>query len=254
MSNTEHPAVKIRNLSFAYQKRLILNKISLEVKQGQYMGIIGPNGGGKTTLLRLLLGFLEPLDGEISLAGLAPKKAGTKIGYVPQALQYDSSFPISTLELVLAGRLAHLPWWGRYSTKDREKAKEGLEKVGLSKQITAPFSKLSGGQRQRALIARAIVNNPDLLILDEPTANLDTESRVEIYDLLDKLKGKTTILMVTHDLRTVVDRVDSVICVEQTANVIDPHQICEHFALGLYHHPLIHSGCNPPSDKQDNNA
>lgn len=233
------PAVSVKNLSFAYQEMSVLKDISFEIQQGQFVGMIGPNGGGKTTLLKLILGFLKTNIGQIEVFGESPLAARRYMAYVPQSLRFDKQFPISVMELVLQGRLAHLPWYGCFSSKDKKIALDALEKVGLADLQNRPFGSLSGGQAQRTLIARALASEPSLLLLDEPTASVDAQAEADIYSILKKLQGDITILMVTHNLQAAIELVESVICVQHNAFTIDPQQVCEHYALGLYHAPLI---------------
>ncbi|MBA3239009.1 MAG: ABC transporter ATP-binding protein [Parachlamydiaceae bacterium] len=239
-------AVQCENLSFAYEDTLILKDISFSIEPGESVGIIGPNGGGKTTLLKLIMGFLKPTSGKLSLFGLPPSKAIHDVGYVPQAMRFDKQFPISLYELVLSGRLSRLPWYGVYSKEDYEVVNETLDLLKLTPFQHSAFGNLSGGQAQRALIARALVSQPKLLLLDEPTANVDAKAETEIYTLLKELQGKMTILMVTHDLNTAIDQVQRVLCVQHTLISLLPEQVCEHFALGLYHKPLL----NLPENNQ----
>lgn len=229
----------IDHLSFAYQDNPVLKDINLEVAKGQFVGVIGPNGGGKTTLLKLILGFYKPSNGSISVLGKPPANAQSEIAYVPQALHYDKQFPISVIELVLEGRLSHLPWYGVFSKKDNDAAMAALKSVGLADLSHRPLGSLSGGQVQRALIARALASEPKLLVLDEPTASVDAQSEADIYSILKKFRGTMTILMVTHNLQAAIELFEKVICVQQTAVVLDPKFVCEHFALGLYHAPLM---------------
>lgn len=231
--------VDIEHLTFSYQDSLVLKDVTCQVEPGEFVGIIGPNGGGKTTLLKLLMGFLKPTSGKIRVFGLAPSYALHRMAYVPQILRFDRQFPITVLEVVLLGRLSHLPWYGRYSQADKQAALEALEKVGLVDFQQRAFGTLSGGQAQRVLIARALASNPDLLLLDEPTASVDTRVEAEIYTLLRRLRGTMTILMVTHDLRAAIDYVQKVICVQHSVACLSPEEVCEHYAMGLYHPPLI---------------
>lgn len=233
------PAVSIKNLSFSYQDMSVLKDISFEIRQGQFIGMIGPNGGGKTTLLKLILGFLKPKAGHIQIWGQNPVDARHSMAYVPQSLRFDKQFPISVMELVLEGRLAYLPWYGCFSRNDKHIALDALERVGLAHLQNRPFGSLSGGQAQRALIARALASEPRLLLLDEPTASVDAQAETEIYSILKGLQGEITILMVTHNLQAAIELVESVICVQNTAFTLAPQQVCEHYALGLYHAPLI---------------
>lgn len=234
-----NPIIYFKNLSFAYQESPILKNVSFSIFEGEAIGIIGPNGGGKTTLLKLILGFLSPTSGSVSVFNSAPSKHISDVGYVPQAMHFDRQFPISVFELVLMGRLSKLPWYGIYAKKDKEAALEALETVELSNFANAPFSTLSGGQAQRALIARALASEPKILLLDEPTASVDSNAEAYIYSLLKSLQGKITILMVTHDLNAAINQVQRVLCVQNEVVELLPQQVCEHFAYGLYHKPLL---------------
>lgn len=233
------PAVKVEDLSFRYGTELVLDQVNFEIARGDFVGIIGPNGGGKTTLLRILMGFLSPTHGSVKILGTAPKKAIASIGYVPQRLPFDSQFPISVMEVVLTGRLSLLPWYGCYRASDREAAANALARVDLSTHKNAPFGSLSGGQAQRALIARAIVSKPQILLLDEPTASVDVRAQMTIYEILKSLKSEMTILMVTHDLNAVIEQVQNILCVQGNAFPLSREEVCKHFAFGLYHTPLI---------------
>lgn len=233
------PAIVLDHVCFAYQDRLVLKNISFVVKSGEFIGMIGPNGGGKTTLLKLIMGFLKPFSGQISIFSGSPTSVLQQIAYVPQSLRFDKQFPISVMELVMGGRLSHLPWYGVFSKKDKEIALHALERVGLTDFQHRSFGCLSGGQTQRALIARALASEPQLLLLDEPTASVDAQAESDIYHILKELQGQMTIIMVTHNLRAAIEQVERVICVQQTAVVLNPQEVCEHFAFGLYHAPLI---------------
>lgn len=230
--------VNFDHVSFAYQDTPVLTDVTFKVDSGEFLGIIGPNGGGKTTLLKLILGFLKPKSGGINVLGKPPGIASTRIAYVSQGLNYDRQFPISVMELVLSGRLSNLPWYGAYTPQDMQAAQIALEKVGMQEFKDHPFGKLSGGQAQRALIARALVTEPELLLLDEPTASVDAQAEGVIYDILKSLRKTMTILMVTHDLRAAIDIVDRVLLVQGGLTSLLPQEVCEHFAIGLYHPPL----------------
>lgn len=233
------PIIKLEQVSFAYQDTVVLEDVSLEVFPGEFVAIIGPNGGGKTTLLKLILGFLRPTLGKIEVLGSSPKNNHENpIAYVPQTTRFDRQFPISVMEVVLSGCLSLLPWHGVFRQKEKEAAIAALDKVGLLEFQHVPFGKLSGGQAQRVLIARALVSNPKLLLLDEPTASVDSQAEAEIYAILQKLHGTMTILMVTHDLKAAVDQVDRVLCIQRQAIPMKPEEVCEHFAIGLYHPPI----------------
>lgn len=231
--------VDVEHLNFSYQDFPVLRDVSFRVNAGEFVGIIGPNGGGKTTLLKIIMGFLKPNSGKISVFGSSPSNMLPKIAYVPQTGRFDKQFPISVLEVVLLGRLSHLPWYGIFSKEDEKTALESLDKVGLLGFQKRSFGTLSGGQAQRVLIARALASKPQLLLLDEPTASVDSQAQADIYALLEGLRGSMTIMMVTHDLGVAINKVQKVICVQNEVKTLDPKEVCEHFALGLYHAPLI---------------
>lgn len=239
------PLIAVDKLFFNYGADHILRNVNFQMKEGEFLGVIGPNGGGKTTLLKLILGFLKPSSGHIDVFGGNPQEARSKLAYVPQGLRFDRQFPISVKELVLTGRLHELPWYGVYSRKDNEAVDEALDKVGILHLKEQPFGTLSGGQAQRALIARALVSQPQLLLLDEPTASVDPQAEADIYRILQSLKGHMSVVMVTHDLRAAVDLVDRVLLVQGDVISMYPQQVCEHFALGLYHTPLPIQRDNP---------
>lgn len=234
------PIVQIENVNFSYLNSPILWNVNFEIHPGEFVGIIGPNGGGKTTLLKLIMGFLRPNTGAIKVFGKSPKTAVQKLAYVPQSVRFDRQFPISVMEVVLSGRLSRLPWYGIFSQADKMAAHQALEMVGLLNFQDHAFGTLSGGQSQRTLIARALVSNPSLLILDEPTASVDAQAEGDIFSLLKELKEKMTILMVTHNLKVALDKVvDRVLCVQGNVTSLRTDEVCEHFALGLYHTPLV---------------
>ncbi|HHT49838.1 MAG TPA: ABC transporter ATP-binding protein [Firmicutes bacterium] len=202
--------IELHNVSFAYEQRFILEGIDLKVAAGDFFAIIGPNGGGKTTLLRLLLGNLEPVRGEIKVFNRPPRKARRFIGYVPQQGNLDRDFPVSALEVVLMGRLAPNRLFPRYQKNDYEAAYTAMRAVGVEGLAATRFGDLSGGQKQRTLIARALVAKPQLLILDEPTSSVDYGVAQEIYQLLARLNQEVTIVLVSHDLGYVASHLQKV--------------------------------------------
>jgi zinc transport system ATP-binding protein len=232
-------AIAVSNLYFSYEKTPILHQVNLQIAPGEFIGIMGPNGGGKTTLLKLLMGFLKPKQGQIKLFGLSPNEMRLKIGYVPQVHHTDRDFPITVFDLILLGAVSKSLF---YSQEIKLKAEQLMEELGLIPYKNKPFSSLSGGLAQKALLARALLSDPDILFLDEFLANVDTHSSQMILAKLEESKKKKTILMVTHDLRTIVERVDRILCVQGQVSSLVPEEICEHFALGLYHAPLLSRG------------
>jgi zinc transport system ATP-binding protein len=236
-------SITVENLSFGYHpKECILKNVSFSVNIGQFLGIIGPNGGGKSTLLKLILGLLKPWEGTILVNGSPPP--AQRVGYVPQAFQFDKCFPITAFEVVLGGRARNLSSFGRYSDTDITAATTALDRVGLPHLAGHPFGSLSGGQAQRVLIARALASTPSILLLDEPTSSTDQAAEAGILETIQTLKDEMTILMVTHNLSAILSHVEGIVCVQGGAVMIHPKDICEHFALGLYHIPLLETPKN----------
>lgn len=230
-------AIKADHLFFQYEESPILENVSLTIQTGEFIGIFGPNGGGKTTLLKLFMGFLKPQKGSLEILGEFPKLAREKIGYVPQISHLDRQFPITVLEVVMMGCLDKSPW-RTYTNHAREKAREALNRVGILDLQNQAFGTLSGGQAQRTLIARALVSEPSILLLDEPTASVDTAAEESIYQVLEQLKGSMTIVMVTHDLQVMTQKADRFLCVNREVTPYSQAEVCGHFAQGLYHPPI----------------
>ena len=230
--------ISVDGLYFSYEKALILEDISFFAKKGQFIGIFGPNGGGKTTLIQLLPGLLRPNKGQIKILEKAPDQVSDRIGYVPQMRRFDKQFPLSTLEVVLHGCLSKHKGWGGFSNKEKQQALYSLERVGLQDLAHQPFGTLSGGQTQRTLIARALPTNPEILLLDEATVGVDPDSLAKLFELLLELKKSMTILLVTHDLKEIASEMDQLFCINRRLTPYTPSQVCEHFALGLYHPKL----------------
>ncbi len=208
-------AIEIEDLTFAYDGIPILENIMFAVKQGDFLGIIGPNGGGKTTLLKLMVGILEPDKGRIKILGEPPHVAKHRVGYVPQYTDLNLSFPISALDIVLMGRLGRSKIGRWFSKKDHLKAEETLEKTGMWRYRYMNIGELSGGQRQRVFIARALATEPEIIFLDEPTASVDSEFETDLFSFLKELNRETTIVVVTHDIGVISSHVKSVACVNK---------------------------------------
>jgi ABC-type Mn/Zn transport systems, ATPase component len=213
MTKDKIPAIKVSDLNVYYGTVPALTDINLEVSDGEYLGIIGPNGGGKSTLLKAMLGLVPPTSGSVTIYGEAVGRAKTHIGYVPQFASMDRRFPITAFEAALTGRLSRgLQPLHRYSKTDREAAATSLERVGITDLSGRQLSALSGGEFQRLLIARALTVEPKLLMLDEPTASVDASSREKIYTLLGELNKSMTVVLVTHDLLAVSSQVHRLAC------------------------------------------
>ncbi len=207
------PVVEFSNVSFAHNGRAILRHINLIIQQGDFMAMIGPNGGGKTTLIKLMLGLLKPTSGTIRILSQPPEKTSHHIGYVPQNTNINPDFPISALDVVLMGQLQPGNRRIRHSRQDRVVAHEALDKMGMGAHCHRRIGELSGGQRQRVFIARALVCEPEILLLDEPTAHIDTKGQTDLYRLLQTLNREMTIVVVSHDLLLLSPHVKSVACV-----------------------------------------
>ena len=238
----EAPAVSVENVSFSYGEIPVLEKVSFTLERGSFITMVGPNGGGKTTLLKLILGLSRPHSGSVRVFGKTPEKAREKIGYMPQHQLFDPWFPVTASDVVLMGRLgikaARHRSIGPYSKDDKNMASEALASVGMADYEKRPFSSLSGGQRQRVLLARALVSSPQLLLLDEPTANVDMEVETRLTSILEELGRRMTILMVTHDLGFVSGLVESCICVNRKAFVHPTSEISGDVLKRLYGHDL----------------
>lgn len=232
-------AVSIHNLTVKYRETPAIAGVSLDVQEGDYLGIIGPNGGGKTTLLKAILGLVSPSCGEITVYGKKPGKTGKLIGYVPQITGLDKAFPITVHEVVLTGMLkpSFTPFH-KYTKRDKEKADAHLNKVGIYKLKDRMISQLSGGEFQRMLIARALAVEPRLLILDEPTASVDAGSGDQIFSLLKELNQSMTIIMVTHDLLAVSSQVKTLACMKGRLVYHGGNELNEEIAKALYGYPI----------------
>jgi zinc transport system ATP-binding protein len=210
------PVIEMENVSYSFGDEPVLQDVSLNVNQGDFVGIIGPNGGGKTTLLRLALGVLKPATGTVRLLGGPPDKTRIRAGYIPQETSSNKWFPISVLDVTLMGLLSRRRMLSRYTKSDREKASRILDELKLSPLKNRSIGDLSGGQRQKVLLARALVSEPSILFLDEPTASIDTLGQDEIYEYMLRInKTGTTVVLVTHNVGAVSTYIRSVACVNR---------------------------------------
>jgi len=206
-------AVEVNNLYFRYEKEWILENVNFLLNDKEFMAVIGPNGGGKTTLIKLILGLLKPNKGNIKIYGKLPKESRKIIGYVPQHTNFSLDLPITVFDIVLQGRLKKGKFF--YSKTDKEKAKEILNQLNIYEFKNKRIKELSGGQRQKVLIARALVSEPKLLIMDEPTSAIDPNGQTEILDLIESFK--ITRIIVSHDIKILLRNVDKIAYIHKKA-------------------------------------
>lgn len=239
MSDFKDSAIHIENLSVKYDNTFALNDIQMDVARGEYLGIIGPNGGGKSTLLKAILGLIPVQTGDITFFGQKPGKSRHFLGYVPQSTEFDRSFPINVLEVILTGMLAKgLVPFRRYTPEEVKKANGLMEKVGILQLAHNPISALSGGEFQKMLLARALAVDPEILLLDEPTASVDASSREQIYNLLDSLNKSVTIILVTHDLLAISSKVRRLACLNTRLIYHGDPELNEEIVTNLYGCPV----------------
>jgi len=205
-----------KQISYSYNKKIdVLSDINFNVYEKDFVGLIGPNGGGKSTLLKIILGLLVPDKGSIRVFGGKPTKARNKIGYVPQYSQIDLNYPISVWEIVISGLLGRKTIGSSFNEKDKAKTSKILRQMKLMDLKDTSVGELSGGQRQRVLLSRALVRNPKLLLLDEPTNNVDQESGKDLYKLLHDLNKSIAIILVSHDTGTISKYINKVFCLNR---------------------------------------
>ena len=224
--------IELNNVSVAYDTTTVLEHVNLSVNEGDFIGIIGPNGGGKTTLVKSMLGQVN-YSGTINYADTIKTTSGLAIGYLPQQNLFDRSFPISVREVVLSGLQSQKRWGIGYTKEDKTRVEQTLELMGILPLADKAIGEISGGQMQRALLCRAIISEPKVLILDEPTTYVDNRFEGELYELLDKLSERMAIVVVSHDIGTITSKVRSIVCVNRTvhrhdSNIITPEQLANY--------------------------
>ena len=208
--------IEAKKIKFSYFKQnKVLDNVSFDVYENDFIGLIGPNGGGKTTLLKIVLGLLKPDSGTLNIFGMSSQKARNKIGYVPQYSKIDLDYPISAFKVVMSGFLGNKKVGFRFTDQEKNKAEEVLKNLKLFKLRERVIKELSGGQRQRIMIARALVREPKLLILDEPTNNVDEESGRDLYELLGELNKRMAIITVSHDVDVISNHVNRIFCLNK---------------------------------------
>ena len=235
---TTETIIEIRNVWFSYAEYPVLKDVDLDVQQGEFLAIIGPNGGGKTTLLKLILGILKPDRGSVRVFGEEPRKAAGRIGYVPQETSFNRNFPITVFDVALMGKLGGDRRKRGDSKRERESVQESLRRVDMWKYRNRRIGELSGGQRQRVFIARALASEPEILFLDEPTASVDVEGQSMLYHFFNELNKTVTIVVVSHDVNVLSSYVKSVACVNQKVFFHDESEITPDMLQQAYHCPV----------------
>ncbi len=242
--------VKLEDVWLYFDNMPVLEGINLSIKDHDFLGIIGPNGGGKTCLLKVILGLLKPSRGEITVFGHTPERGRKFVGYVPQYSLFNRDFPINVLDVVIMGRVGQMKRFRRYSEEDKKLAYEALETVEMLDYRDSQIGQLSGGQQQRVFIARALVTKPKMLLLDEPMASVDSHMQTELYELFEKLRQQMAIVLVSHDISAVSIYVDKIACLnrrlfyhdskELTAEDLEESYLCpvEIIAHGVPHRVL----------------
>jgi zinc transport system ATP-binding protein len=211
----ELETVRLKDIRVSYGDIPVLEDITLSIFQHDFLGIIGPNGGGKSTLLKVILGLVKPDSGSVSVFGKPPEQARSRIGYVSQHYAFDRDFPASVRDVVMMGLYGKTGLFRRYNREDKTAVEKALERVEMLAHRGKQIGRLSGGQQQRVFIARALVAEPKLLLLDEPTASIDPTMQTEFYELLEELKKNLTIVIVTHDIGAVSVYVDKIACLNR---------------------------------------
>ena len=218
--------ISLRNVGVAYEGHAALEGVNLDIYEDDFIGVIGPNGGGKSSLVKAIMGAVEH-SGEIEISDILRKSNHYKIGYMPQVSQFDMRFPISIEEVVLSGLQTEKGFFGRYTKVDKELARRTLEKMGIAELASRPIGEVSGGEMQRALLCRAIISEPKLLILDEPTNFVDNSFEREFYAMVQELSHNMAVMIVSHDLGTITSVVKSIVCVNRTAHRHDSNILTE---------------------------
>lgn len=235
---TVKKVISVRHLWAGYDGETVLEDINLSVKELDFIGLIGPNGGGKTTLLKVLLGLLTPTRGQARIMGQSVKEGRRHVGYVPQAVEFDRDFPISVWGVAQMGRLSHRRLLQRYTAEDDEAVADALRSVEMLDLRDHPIGALSGGQRQRVYIARALATRPQILLLDEPLASVDPQVSANVYELLNELNERITILIVSHDMSAISSHVKTVGCINRRLFYHGEKQITPDMLEGAYRCPI----------------
>ncbi len=233
------PIIEVNDVWVRIDGQTILEGVNLAIYPNEFYAIIGPNGGGKTTLLRVILGLIRPTRGEVRIMGGTPAEMRGRLGYVPQFRTYDFQYPITVMEMVLSGRLGHVDGIiKRYGREDVMLAERAMETMGIADLANREIRALSGGEQQRAIIARALVGEPNALLLDEPTVYVDAPTELQFFEILNRLRRTMAIVLVTHDIGAISTHVTRVACLNRRLYTHDTSEITEDLLEAAYHCPV----------------
>ena len=231
--------IELKEVTAGYDDKVVLRDVSLDVWRDDFLGIIGPNGGGKTTLLKVILGLLPPSAGTIRRFGAKGEEVSSlRIGYLPQMSLIDRKFPISVREVVASGLAAEKPLFRSFSREQEARIEEVIARMGLEELARRPIGELSGGQLQRVLLGRSIVSRPSLLILDEPNSYVDKRFESRFYQLLGEINHESAIILVSHDIGTVLSMVKNIACVNETLHYHPGTDVSERWLGEKYACPI----------------
>lgn len=236
--STRREVIRLEDVWVGYDGRPVLEGINLSIKERDFVGIIGPNGGGKTTLLKVIMGLIHPVRGHVSILGQDVAQGRRFIGYVPQRVDGDRRFPINVWEVAMMGRLGRRGLLRRYTPEDRHAVAQALRQVDMLDMKDRPIGELSTGQQQRVYIARALATEPRIMLLDEPTSSVDNRVATNIYELLRRLNEHTTILLVSHDMSAISSYVKTVGCLNRRLFYHESREITPEMLEGAYHCPI----------------
>lgn len=233
------PIIEIKNLSAGYDGKAVIHDINLTIYDRDFLGVIGPNGGGKTTLIKCILGLLKPMSGEIIYhQSSLNRKSSLSVGYLPQYSSIDRKFPISVEEVILSGLNVEKSLISRFSKEQHEKVKTVVQRMGLDGLEKRSIGQLSGGQLQRALLGRAIISDPSVVILDEPSTYIDKQFEARLYQLLTEINKECAIVLVSHDIGTVLQQVKSIACVNETLDYHPGSEVTGEWLEKKFHCPI----------------
>lgn len=234
----KQPLIQLSGIAAAYDKKTVLHDVDLTVYQNDFLGIIGPNGGGKTTLIKVILGLMKTTAGEITFYHDGKKTNRLTMGYLPQYSSIDRKFPISVEEVILSGLSSRKSLTQRFTAAQREKVQSVIARMGLDGLGKRAIGQLSGGQLQRALLGRAIVSDPQVVILDEPSTYIDKQFEARLYELLTEINRDCAIILVSHDIGTVLQNVKSIACVNETLDYHPDTEVTGEWLEKNFHCPI----------------